>query len=366
MNSFARYLSFALVLVVLRGFGQTAAAPTQPVAQTAPAQSASAKVEMPSDPAALLALAAKKNGLQNAGSAPWHLKATYELLDDKGAVKETGTFEEFWVSGNEYKLSYASPSFNQVVYSTKQGLFQSGSVRWPDGAASSVQEALFPALPSETALKKNKLGAADKRVGTADLKCVSIKYDSATAPSYINTYCFDRSLPALRIIGSTLGTNQSLFNDVRSFHGTYVARDTSISRFGKPFEKVHVDSLESQQAVEENVLALSSDARAVHNVSLATAVKVPGKIRHPASAECHLDAKPAGVQGTTVEVLALIKKDGSVADLAAVSGPPLLRKPAEDCVREWVFDPFLADGMPFEPTIAVDVRFRYLKCRRES
>ena len=351
MLSASRYSLLIFIGVASFASGQA------PVAQSSPAQPAAA-VEMPSDPAALLELAAKKNGLQNAGSAPWHLKATYELLDDKGAAKETGTFEEFWVSGNEYKQSYASPTFNQVVYSTKQGLFQSGSVGWPDFAASSVLEALFPELPSETDLKKNKLGAADKRIGTADLKCVSIEHDSAVVPSYISIYCFDRALPALRIVGSTRGTNQSLFNDVSSFHGAYVARDISINRFGKPFLKVHVDCLESQQAVEGNVLAPSSDARAVHNASLATAVKVLGKIRHPASAECHLDAKPAGVQGTTVEVFALIKKDGSVADLSAVSGPSLLRKPAEDCVREWVFDPFLADGMPFEPTIAVDVRFR--------
>ena len=58
---------------------------------------------MPADPAELLALASKMNGLQNAGTEPLHVKATYQLLDDKGDVKETGTFEEFWVSDKKYK-----------------------------------------------------------------------------------------------------------------------------------------------------------------------------------------------------------------------------------------------------------------------
>ena len=61
---------------------------------------------MPSDPAALLELAKKKNGLRNVGSAPWHLKASYEVLDDTAGIEETGSFEEFWVSEkkNEYHL----------------------------------------------------------------------------------------------------------------------------------------------------------------------------------------------------------------------------------------------------------------------
>jgi hypothetical protein len=47
-------------------------------------------------------------------TVPLHIKATYQLLEDKGVVTETGTFEEFRVSDKKYKLIYSSPSFNQT------------------------------------------------------------------------------------------------------------------------------------------------------------------------------------------------------------------------------------------------------------
>ena len=89
-----------------------------------------AKVEMPSDPAALLELAAKKNGLQNVTAAPWHIKATYQVLDDKGSVKETGTFEEILGFGQKYKLELMpAPASIRLDYSTEEGLISRGRYR---------------------------------------------------------------------------------------------------------------------------------------------------------------------------------------------------------------------------------------------
>jgi hypothetical protein len=45
-------------------------------------------------------------------------------------------------------------------------------------------------------------------------------------------------------------------------------------------------------------------------------------------------------------------------DLRAVSGPSMLLQAAVDCVRQWLFTPYLADGVPFEPQIEVSVVFR--------
>lgn len=129
MNFFARYLLLALVVVVFRGFGQTPATATQPPAQNQSAAPTTATVEMPSDPAALLELAKKKNGLRNVGSAPWHLKASYEVLDH-GVAEETGSFEEFWVSEKKLRITYTSRGFNQTLYSTHAGGFRVGDQNW--------------------------------------------------------------------------------------------------------------------------------------------------------------------------------------------------------------------------------------------
>jgi hypothetical protein len=47
---------------------------------------------MPSDPKELMLLAAKTNGLTGNDVKPWHLKATWKLLDEKGNA--TGQVKE--------------------------------------------------------------------------------------------------------------------------------------------------------------------------------------------------------------------------------------------------------------------------------
>jgi hypothetical protein len=121
MNFFARYLPLALVVVALRGLGQ--APPTQPPAQSQTAASATATVEMLSDPVAMLNLARERNGLDAIGVNPFHLKVSYELFDDKGAVKEAGTIEHFRASQKRFKTIYSSPAFNQIEIANEKGTF---------------------------------------------------------------------------------------------------------------------------------------------------------------------------------------------------------------------------------------------------
>jgi TonB family protein len=360
MNSFARYLSFALVLVVIRGFGQTAAAPTQPVAQTAPAQSASAKVEMPSDPAALLALAAKKNGLQNAGSAPWHLKATYELLDDKGAVKETGTFEEFWVSEKLYKLSYTSPSFSQSDYSNEKGLFRTGSREWPDEATGMVRKTFFPPFPSEAGMAKYKVKMKEETLGGTPLKCVTVDMDVPAGSPLVEMHYLTKDAPIQRIGVTLWGTYETVYNQMSMFRGIYLARDMKVARLNKPLVHVHIDALESLPKIDEATLtpppeAVSITRRVVIPVlasSQATATKLISK----PPPEYPADAKGARIQGTVL-LRAVIGKDGRIVFLQVLSGPPKLQQATLDAVRQWVYQPYLVDGEPVEVETEIHVVF---------
>jgi hypothetical protein len=126
MPGLYRALALALMYIPVLVLGQSAA--PQSAAQAAPAPVGNApsatKVEMPSDPAALLALAAKKNGLQNVTSAPWHLKASYEVLDDASRTTDSGTFEEFWISSSKSRSRYTSLSFNQTSIANDEGFYR--------------------------------------------------------------------------------------------------------------------------------------------------------------------------------------------------------------------------------------------------
>lgn len=65
-------------------------------------------------------------------------------------------------------------------------------------------------------------------------------------------------------------------------------------------------------------------------------------------------AKVAHIQGD-VTLSAVIDKDGTVKDVKAVSGHPILMQSALDAVRQWRYRPFLLDGEPtaFETTITI-------------
>jgi hypothetical protein len=154
-----------------------------------------------------------------------HIKATYEVLDDKGHVKETGTFEEFRMSAKKYKSIYASPSLNQTTYATESGLFRVGGSKWREGPAATVHHLLYPTIPRGDWLSKSKLGLIDRKAGTDTLKCVTFDSEKPALPGHAPVYCFEPTAPILRIEESFQGVHQTLYNGIVLAHGAYIARD---------------------------------------------------------------------------------------------------------------------------------------------
>jgi protein TonB len=68
-------------------------------------------------------------------------------------------------------------------------------------------------------------------------------------------------------------------------------------------------------------------------------------------------ARTMGVSGD-VKVEAVVGKDGKVKSARAISGPQVLRKAAEDAVRQWKYTPGKLNGEPVEVPVNVDVGFR--------
>ena len=67
-------------------------------------------------------------------------------------------------------------------------------------------------------------------------------------------------------------------------------------------------------------------------------------------------AKQARIQGTVV-LQAVIGKDGSIQNLRAVSGHPMLIQSAIDAVRQWRYKPYFLNGEPVEVDTQVTVNF---------
>jgi len=67
-------------------------------------------------------------------------------------------------------------------------------------------------------------------------------------------------------------------------------------------------------------------------------------------------AKVAHIQGDVV-LRAVISKQGSIENLTAVSGPPLLIPSAMDAVKQWRYRPWVLNGEPVEVDTIITVKF---------
>ena len=90
-------------------------------------------------------------------------------------------------------------------------------------------------------------------------------------------------------------------------------------------------------------------------IYLTSVVEEAKLVFHP-SPEYPPLAKMARIQGT-VRLEAIISKDGTIQDLKAVSGHPLLIRSAMDAVAHWRYQPTLLDHDPVEVVTEVEVKF---------
>jgi len=68
-------------------------------------------------------------------------------------------------------------------------------------------------------------------------------------------------------------------------------------------------------------------------------------------------ARATGISGSVV-LHGTITRDGSVTDLAVVSGPDLLQKPAIDAVSTWKYAPYVVNGQPVDVNTTFTIDFK--------
>jgi len=96
--------------------------------------------------------------------------------------------------------------------------------------------------------------------------------------------------------------------------------------------------------------AMMSNANPVHvSPGVIAGNRISGEIPHyPA------EAKAKHIQGDVI-LKAVISKKGSIKDLHAISGPPILRTSAIKAVRTWHYRPYLLNGEPVEVETEIHV-----------
>jgi TonB family protein len=346
---------FFLLAAALPGLGQT---------------SASAGPVLPKEPAEILAAAAPFYDFTSANLKPWHLKATYQLYDEKGKPAEQGTYEYWWASPKVRRSSWTRADATRTEWWTADGAQyrkESGKpLRYFERSLDSI---LLSPLPDRSVLDSGRMKLELKMLpaGQEHLACISaalqwlvdgkLQAPGSATPQY---YCFDPSLPALRMTYSNSITTE--YNRIVKAQSHYLAREVVVSAGKHRIFSISVETIDGINASDalliptaDAVLARTaasqtSSGQTGNDVALGSLVKKTQPV-YP------MVAKMAHEQGVVV-LGAVIGADGRIHDLEVLASPsPLLAASALDAVKRWEYKPYLLNGVAVEVETVVNVIF---------
>jgi hypothetical protein len=359
-----RTLSFlALFLIALpQGMGQTAD---------------NSKPSLPKDPREVFAAAAPLYDFTDPALKPWHLKATYQLYDEKGGATEQGAWEYWWASPKVHRSSWTRADATRTEWRTADGALyrkeSGGPLRFFERNLESI---LLHPLPARSFLDSGMLKLDSKLIseGQKNLACASATFESEydgkqQLPSSNTTerYCFDLSTMALRTTYS--GLIAAEFDHVVKIQGRYLARQVAISdAAGK--QSLFSVSVETIEWIDSSDAMLSplTDAVLVRAMDRRSSPDWTGRS----------DAKGFSVNTTvffkpliakqekgqkenvpdTVLVASVVGTDGRVRVLDVLASPsPLRSQSAVNALNGWQLKPCLLHGVAVEVETVINVVF---------
>lgn len=370
--------SLLLATLASAASGQTSqTAPPAPASLSSPAQAASPAADTPStpslptDPTALLQLAVQVNGLRGTALKPWHVHATWQTLDDQKQVKYQGSFEEWWAGANKIKTTWKSDTVDRTFYGTDHGVYvakRTDEISWQYATVQRLLTTPVNAAKPGSGIN-TEVRAVDLNQGGVSLHCVLQNETTSNGnPLMVRTadgnarplearFCFAGHLPAVRSSSISDG-GQIVYNGIVRFQNQYVATKIRSVGAGGTETDIDVDRIEPIDTVADADFTPPPDATLVpevKTVAVASGVMAGNRIggANPTYPEA---AKASRVQGTVV-LQAIIRKDGSISDLKAISGPDILQQAAMDAVKTWRYRPYLLAGEPVDVKTQINVVF---------
>lgn len=319
---------------------------------------------LPKDPGAILAAAAPYYNFSDPALKPWHMKATYQLYDDKGNPTEQGTFEYWWASPKAYRSTWTRPGTSHTDWYTADGkhaYLDSGEGF--DYFEYKLATALTSPLPdaSETDSTTYRLDCQEIKLGETKFLCVMV---TPKMPQHgqiqevplglFPTYCFDPKLPVLRV-KYAFGTIAESFGYIVKFQEHFLAKDILFLEGKQKILTAKVDLIEN---ISPSDPALIPDPHAtfpgIEKVQVAPGITA-GKLAKKVVPVYPQDAKDARVSGKVV-LDATIGRDGRVHDLRVVEAPwPSLVASAMVAVSQWEYKPYFLNGQPVEVETDINV-----------
>jgi len=346
---------------------------------------ASGRTAVPKNPKDLLLAAARVNGLEGPGIKPWHIVVRYENFDRLGDTIENGTYEEWWIAPNQYRISYSAPSFTQTEYGTPSGVYRVGDPSWPGVLQTQIRDEFVRPMFRELDLQ---FARAEKlhRHPKVHLRCLDLRpvppkdphIRQVTPERNMAKFCFEPGSLILRggrgsVTRGTFG-EQIYYDRILQFQDRYVAGEVHVARADRPFLKLQLEKLEAIEQSDPAILTPPADAMRIDDkpISPDASVLQFDYFLHREFHKVDPPLMPMYTQGVTGPQLTpppppcaprdyvaftvkgefslkfTITREGRVTAVSSTGGTRKYREAQEDEVKRHVYRPFLLRGEPVE------------------
>jgi TonB family protein len=319
---------------------------------------ASAKTS--TDPRALMQLAAKTTGLNGTEVQPWHLKFSFKALDEKGAILDEGSYEEIWINPIKFKRTLKGATHTLTDYGTEKGVFRSGDEKKASTILNDFHLAILNPLPAAAFIKVTDAREEERSVSGVKCHCVDLREFKSPGvfqekPGY--SYCFDANKVLLQASMAAWDNTQYTLKNSIQFQGHTMPGDVEIWNRGIVVETAHLESIEVVKEIDEAAFQVPGDAvlHGKSNFSLPADVATGLLLKKVAPIYPPI-AFEARVEGTVI-LKGVIGKEGRILNLRAVGGPPMLQQAAIDAVQQWVYRPYMLNGLPVEVETTITIPF---------
>jgi TonB family protein len=334
-----------------------------------------AQAALPTDAKELMRLAASSNSLVGDHIQPWHIRASFQIYDQKGHMEDQGSFEEFWVSPKKYKRVYESNKFSRTEFGTERGALRTGSRNTMPATFDLLRAELVSPIPADMLLVDHSTFAVDQRtIGDFSYQCLrltSTESPDISSETYHSSYCLDAQIPMIRVSLHSGDISRVSRNNYVLFQGSYLPMDLlaypngNARQASNPVMTAHLESVEMLESIQESEFIAPANAAPVPiELSLPEFVTRELMIYHPAPTYPS-QARAAKLLGTVV-LQATIGADGRVVKLTAASGPTILQEASTETVKRWRFKPYLLDGRAVEFKTTVTITFSPAGEKHES
>ena len=325
---------------------------------------------LPKDPRAIFALADPSYDFNSPELRPWHLKANYQIYDEKGKPSEQGTYEYWWASPKVYRSTWTRQNATHSDWHTAEGKHAYLATGERLGLFEyKLQNDLLSPIPRIADLDPSKFRLERESVSSGGVKfpCIMVipvlpmHGQLQTEPlGLYPTYCFDPKLPVLRTSYS-FGTVTTEFNNVVEVQKKYLPREILYFDGKREIFSATIDAVTPLKPSDPAFTPAESATVAKADQAEVSAGVAAGMLLKKQAPDYPLDAKNASFSGN-VTLEAIIGTDGGVHDLRVLASPmPSLADSALWAVSNWEYKPYLQDGEPVEMKTTVDVFFSFTR-----